>query len=68
MNGDEKITDKVLNVWLDRLFARNMWLDIGRKRPIPHETHFQVAGYFYYYGHWYAARSFPLLDLSLIHI
>ena len=62
MNGDEKITDKVLNVWLDRLFARNMWLDIGRKRPIPHETHFQVAGYFYYYGHWYAARSFPLLD------
>jgi len=60
--GDEKITDEVLNVWLDRLFARNGWLDIGRKRPIPHESHFAVAGYFYYFGHWYAARTFPLLQ------
>jgi hypothetical protein len=45
----------VLKAWLDRLFARNGWLGIGRKRPIPHESHFQVAGYFYYYGHYYAA-------------
>ena len=64
MVGDSAITDQVLNVWLDRLFARNGWLDIGRKRPIPHEAHFQVAGYFYYYGHWYAARTFPLLPPS----
>jgi hypothetical protein len=28
---------------------------MGRKRPIPHESHFQVAGYFYYYGHYYAS-------------
>lgn len=54
--GDESITDQVLEVWLDRLFARNLWLDIGRKRPIPHESWFFVAGYFYYYGHYYAAR------------
>ena len=53
--GDKKITDKVLDTWLHRLFARNGWLDIGRKRPIPHESWFQVAGYFYYYGHYYAA-------------
>ena len=53
--GDTRITDRVLEVWLDRLFARNLWLDIGRKRPIPHESHFLVAGYFFYYGHWYAA-------------
>ena len=59
--GDEKVDDEVMNVWLDRLFARNGWLAIGRKRPIPHESHFLVAGYFYYYGHWYAARSFPML-------
>jgi hypothetical protein len=52
---DEKITDKVLAVWLDRLFARNLWLDLGRKRPIPHESYFQVAGYFFYFGHYYAA-------------
>ncbi len=62
--GDQAISDEVLNVWLDRLFARNGWLDIGRKRPVPHESHFLVAGYFYYYGHWYAARTFPLLTES----
>jgi hypothetical protein len=53
--GDDEVTDRVLEVWLNRLFARNLWLDMGRKRPIPHESHFLVAGYFYYYGHWYAA-------------
>ena len=52
---DEKITDQVLRDWLHRLFARNGWLDIGRKRPVPHEAWFQVAGYFYYYGHYYGA-------------
>ena len=53
--GDERITDEVLKTWLNRLFARNGWLSIGRKRPIPHESWFQVAGYFYYFGHYYAA-------------
>lgn len=53
--GNDKITDEVLKAWLDRLYARNGWLSMGRKRPIPHESYFAVAGYFYYYGHWYAA-------------
>ena len=52
--GDKKITDQVIITWLDRLFARNEWLGIGRKRPVPHEAWFQIAGYFYYYGHYYA--------------
>ena len=34
------MTDGVLTTWLDRLFARNLWLDLGRKRPIPHESWF----------------------------
>jgi hypothetical protein len=53
--GDERVTDAVMQTWLDRLFARNLWLDIGRKRPIPHESHFMIAAYFFYYGHYYAA-------------
>lgn len=52
----DSVSDTVINDWLDRLFARNLWLDMGRKRPIPHESHFLVAGYFYYYGHYYAAH------------
>ncbi len=52
--ADPVITDTVLTTWLDRLCARNLWLDIGRKRPKPHESYAAVAGYFFYYGHYYA--------------
>jgi len=53
--GDKRITDDVLEQWLERLITRNGWLDMGRKRPIPHESFAQVAGYFFYFGHYYAA-------------
>lgn len=53
--GDQKVTDEVMEDWLDRLFSRNGWLDNGRKRPVPHEAPFQIAGYFYYFGHYYGA-------------
>src|SRR5439155_16509564 len=52
--GDAAITDDVLKTWLDRLVTRQGWLDMGRKRPIPHESVAQVAGYLYYFGHYYA--------------
>ncbi|MEZ6055702.1 MAG: prenyltransferase/squalene oxidase repeat-containing protein [Planctomycetaceae bacterium] len=63
--GDDEVTQEVLEDWLDRLFARNGWLDIGRKRPIPHESWEQVAGYFYFYGHYYAARCIEELPVSM---
>jgi hypothetical protein len=53
--NDDAVTDRIMKTWLDRLFARNGWLDMGRKKPIPHESHFFVAGYFFYFGHYYAA-------------
>ena len=59
--GDKQVTDAVVETWLDRLFARELWLDLGRKRPIPHESWFQVAGYFFYYGHYYAGRCIDIL-------
>ena len=55
--NDERVTDKIMETWLDRLFARNGWLDMGRKKPIPHESYFAVAGYFFYFGHYYAGMS-----------
>jgi hypothetical protein len=58
---DEDVTDKIMTTWLDRLFARNGWLDMGRKKPIPHESHFAVAGYFFYFGHYYAGLSIAQL-------
>lgn len=53
--GDKTITDEIMIEWLERLGDRNGWLSMGRKRPVPHESWFQVAGYFFYYGHYYAA-------------
>lgn len=62
--GDELVTDAVLRTWLDRLYARNGWLSIARKYPVPHESHFAVAGYFYYYGHFYAAMCIEQLPTA----
>ncbi len=59
MYDDSAVTDEVLKTWLKRLVARNGWLSMSRKRHIPgqspHFADFGVAGYFYYYGHFYAA-------------
>lgn len=59
--GDKGVTEEVMTTWLDRLFSRNEWLSFGRKRPVPHESWFAVAGYFFYYGHYYAAMCIEQL-------
>jgi hypothetical protein len=61
--GDTSVSDAAMQTWLERLFARNLWLDIGRKRPVPHESWYLVAGYFFYYGHYYSA--FCIHDLPV---
>jgi hypothetical protein len=62
--GDPAISDGVLTNWLGRLVERNNWLSFGRKRPVPHESWFLVAGYFFYYGHYYAALCTEQLPAS----
>ena len=54
-DGDQAVTNQVFVDWLDRLFARKLWLDLARKRPIPHESYFAVAGYFVYYAYYYGS-------------
>lgn len=58
----EYATQQIYTDWLNRFVARIGWLDIGRKRPVPHEAWFQVAGYFYYYAHYYASRVVDELE------
>lgn len=62
--GDSAVTDDVLRAWLNRFYARDGWLDLGRKRPIPHESFFAIAGYFFYYGHYYASLCIAQLPPS----
>ena len=63
--GVPDVTDAATVAWLERLFARNGWLDLGRKKPIPHESWFAVAGYFFFYGHFYAAECIESLPADL---
>jgi hypothetical protein len=63
--GDKDVTDAATVTWLERLFARNGWLDLGRKKPIPHESWFAVAGYFFFYGHFYAAECIESLPAAV---
>jgi hypothetical protein len=55
--GDTAVTDEVIITWADRFLAREGFLSNVRKRPIPHEGAFRIAGYFYYYGIYYFTES-----------
>lgn len=59
--GEKAVTDEVLTTWADRFLAREGFLSNGRKRPVPHEAPFRIAGYFYYYGVFYFTRAVSLL-------
>ena len=59
--GEKAVTDQVLTTWADRFLAREGFLSNGRKRPVPHEAPFKIAGYFYYYGIYYFTESVKLL-------
>jgi Prenyltransferase and squalene oxidase repeat len=59
--GEKAITDEVLTTWADRFLAREGFLSDARKRPVPHEGAFRIAGYFYYYGIYYFTECVKLL-------
>ena len=41
---------------LDAFETDHIFLEMGRKRPIPHESWYQTAGYYYYFDHFYHYR------------
>jgi hypothetical protein len=52
----ETIPLEKLTAGFDNFFRYHRFLDIARNRPIPHETYYYNSGYFYLFGHYYAAR------------
>ncbi|MFQ5806496.1 MAG: hypothetical protein ACE5I3_08605 [Phycisphaerae bacterium] len=50
------IRERRLKVGLEQLFRHHRFLDIARNKPIPHEAYYLNSGYFYLFGHYYAAR------------
>lgn len=63
-HGLKKISLLEVENGLDWLWARGGWLDMARKKPVPHESFALNAGYFFYYGYFYAAESINMLEES----
>jgi len=59
--GDESVTVDVVRKGLEDFFKYRKFLDHVRTRPIPHEGFYANAGYFYFFGHYYAALAIELL-------
>lgn len=53
--ADEGVTLDDLRKGLDAFFQHHKFLDVGLRKPIPHEAFYAVAAYFYLFGHFYAA-------------
>ncbi len=60
-SGDKRITSERITAGLELFFEHHRFLDAARMRPIPHEAYYANAGYFYLFGHYYAARAIQLL-------
>jgi hypothetical protein len=59
--GDETLDLAQVRRGLDAFFADHRFLDVARMRPVPHEAYYRNAGYFYHFGHYYAALAVELL-------
>lgn len=59
--NNHPIAEEKMATGLDYFFRHHRFLDIARNRPIPHETYYYNSGYFYLFGHYYAARAIELL-------
>ncbi|MBI5864758.1 MAG: hypothetical protein HZB38_09665 [Planctomycetes bacterium] len=61
LEAGEAIPEERIRDGLDDLFRYHRFLDIARNRPIPHEAYYYNSGYFYLFGHYYAARLISTL-------
>lgn len=53
--GDPKMTDDVIRRGLELFLEHHRFLDAARLKPVPHESWYQNAAYFYNFGHCYAS-------------
>ena len=59
-----KLTRDDIKAQLDTFFAEHVFIEIGRGRQMPHEAWYAVAPYYYYFGHYYAARNVLALEAA----
>jgi hypothetical protein len=59
--GVKSVTPDKIHEGLENFFEHHRFLDCARMRPVPHEAYYANAGYFYFFGHYYAAQVINLL-------
>ena len=52
--GSPKIGKTEVREGLEMFFAEHPYIEMGRKRQYPHESWYQTAPYYYYFGHYYS--------------
>jgi hypothetical protein len=60
--GRDTVTQSMAADGFDWMMREHAWLNMARKRPMPHEAWYQNSGYYYYFGHYYAARLLERLE------
>lgn len=53
--GGQKVPLEDLLTGMGHFFREHKFLDLAMHRPIPHEAYYYNSGYFYLFGHYYAA-------------
>lgn len=53
--GDPDVDADRLERGIQQFFAHHEFLAVARMRPVPHEAYYANAGYFFLFGHYYAA-------------
>lgn len=54
--GSDQVGEREVLDGLEMFFDEHAYIEMGRKRPYPHESWYATAPYYYYFGHYYAAR------------
>ncbi|MFN0008813.1 MAG: hypothetical protein ACKVXR_13005 [Planctomycetota bacterium] len=62
--GDPKITDEEIRKGLKAFFDEHRFLDAARMKPMPHESWYFNAAYFYFFGHYFAALAIEELPAA----
>jgi hypothetical protein len=54
--GSQKVSEEDAINGLNLFWQEHAALEMGRKRPWPHESWYQTSGYYFYFDHYYAAE------------
>ncbi|MSR48286.1 MAG: hypothetical protein EXS13_14705 [Planctomycetes bacterium] len=56
-----EVDGRAVRSGLEQFFEHHQFLAVARGKPIPHESWYAVAAYFFLFGHFYAAEAIELL-------